>query len=50
MAITTHPIREQVRDRQRARPAIPRPPLTREQARRELGFDLIRAERGAARR
>lgn len=49
MANPTHPTREPLPDRQHAAPAIPPAPVTREQARRELGFDLIRADRGAAR-
>jgi hypothetical protein len=46
---TTHPSKEQVRDwlRLRRTLAYPAPPPSPEQIRRELGWDLIRAEQDA---
>jgi hypothetical protein len=44
MTQITHPTKEQVRAWLRAELVAPKPPPTPEQIRRELGWDLIRAE------
>jgi hypothetical protein len=50
MANTVKPTKEQVREGKDRRQAEPRPPLSQEELRRQLGWDLIEMERNEKRR